>query len=74
MQRPGAAHGIVEQLECHWITYAQAVEGSALTHVSAMKVDLSAVGKTDEPITLADQQPSDVTGGEHALRLRALRH
>ena len=72
-QRAGAANPILEQLERHRIADLQAVERPALTHVSAMKVDLSSVRETDKSVTLTDQQPYDVAEANHAPRRRLLR-
>jgi hypothetical protein len=72
-QRAGAADPILEQLELHRIADLQAVERLALAHVSAMKVDLSSVGDTDESVPLTDQQPYDLAEAEHARRVGPLR-
>jgi hypothetical protein len=54
--RPGAAHGVFDELEGDGIADHELVEGRALGYVASMEEHLSIVLFPDEPLRLADQQ------------------
>src|SRR5258707_15719063 len=65
-ERPRAADVVFEQLEAHRRSYLEIIEVHAVFDVAAVEVDLAVVAKTDEAMSLADQNLRDPARGGFA--------